>query len=162
MTKLAETLEQELGETVKLFRTMCPSMDFALLDIVHPEASKGVGVAAVAAELDISREEVMAIGDNFNDLEMLRYAGTGVVMGNADQVLRELQGIVRSARRERPHAVIDRARAGDFDCRRCNRGRYVRTFGHADGEAQGESAALARQARKNDTVTNAMRILTPM
>ena len=39
--------------------------------------------------MGISQNEVMAIGDNFNDLEMLRYAGTGVVMGNADLSLRE-------------------------------------------------------------------------
>jgi hydroxymethylpyrimidine pyrophosphatase-like HAD family hydrolase len=32
----------------------------------------------------------MAIGDNFNDLEMLQYAGTGVLMGNADESLRAL------------------------------------------------------------------------
>ena len=68
---------------------MYPAMDFALLDIIHPQASKGVGVAAAAAELGIAREEVMAVGDNFNDLEMLEFAGTGVVMANADATLRE-------------------------------------------------------------------------
>ncbi|HKP68237.1 MAG TPA: HAD hydrolase family protein, partial [Pyrinomonadaceae bacterium] len=34
-------------------------------------------------------DEVMTMGDNFNDLEMLEFAGTGVVMGNADPSLRE-------------------------------------------------------------------------
>ena len=92
MTALHESLQRELGATVKLFRTMYPKTDFALLDIVHPQASKGVGVAAAAGELGIAQHEVMAIGDNFNDLEMLHYAGTGVVMGNADASLRELEG----------------------------------------------------------------------
>ncbi|HLV81194.1 MAG TPA: HAD hydrolase family protein, partial [Chthonomonadaceae bacterium] len=37
----------------------------------------------VAARLDVAREETMAIGDHFNDLEVLRWAGVGVAMGNA-------------------------------------------------------------------------------
>jgi hydroxymethylpyrimidine pyrophosphatase-like HAD family hydrolase len=92
MTALSKILDRELGASVKILSTMYAKTDFALLDIIHPEASKGVGVAAVAKELGVSREEVMAIGDNFNDLEMLRYAGTSVVMSNADQSLRGLDG----------------------------------------------------------------------
>ena len=87
--ELAVLLQTELGETVKLLSTMYPAMDFALLDILHPHASKGAGVAAAAADLGIEREEVMAVGDNFNDLEMLEFAGTAVVMANADATLRE-------------------------------------------------------------------------
>ena len=60
------------------------SVDFTLIDVLHPEVSKGTGVAAAAAEADIARAEVMAVGDNFNDLEMLEYAGTPVLMGNAE------------------------------------------------------------------------------
>ena len=91
MTELAILLQAELGDTVKLLNTMYPAMDFALLDIIHPQASKGIGVAAVAAELGIERAGVMAMGDNFNDLEMLEFAGTSVVMANADASLRERQ-----------------------------------------------------------------------
>jgi 5-amino-6-(5-phospho-D-ribitylamino)uracil phosphatase len=97
MTELRDVLHRELGTTVKIFSTMYSKTDFALLDIVHPEASKGVGVAAVASELGITQTEVMAIGDNFNDLEMLRYAATGVVMGNADQSLLDLDGLHATA-----------------------------------------------------------------
>jgi 5-amino-6-(5-phospho-D-ribitylamino)uracil phosphatase len=91
IAELAGLLKTELGETVKLLRTMYPAMDFALLDILHPLASKGAGVAAAAAELGIAREDVMAVGDNFNDLEMLEFAGTSVVMANADASLRDRQ-----------------------------------------------------------------------
>jgi Cof subfamily protein (haloacid dehalogenase superfamily) len=85
--RLAELMRRELGESVRLLLTLYPKMDFALLDVLHPEASKGAGLAAVAAEQGLEREEVMAVGDNFNDLEMLEYAGTGVLMGNADPAL---------------------------------------------------------------------------
>ncbi len=89
MERLGEVLGEEMGGAVKLLLTLYPKMDFALLDVLHPEVSKGAGLAAVAAEQDLAREEVMAVGDNFNDLEMLEYAGTGVLMGNAEPPLRE-------------------------------------------------------------------------
>jgi 5-amino-6-(5-phospho-D-ribitylamino)uracil phosphatase len=90
MRHLSERLEEELGSGVKLLSTIYPKPDFALLDVLHPEVSKGEGCKATALEQGLSREEVMAIGDNFNDLEMLRYAGTSVLMGNADDSLRAL------------------------------------------------------------------------
>lgn len=93
MQTLETLVGRELGNDVRAFLTTYPKRDFALLDVVHPQASKGVGVAAAAAELGVTREEVMAIGDNFNDLEMLNYAGTGVVMGNADSSLHEIEGL---------------------------------------------------------------------
>jgi Cof subfamily protein (haloacid dehalogenase superfamily) len=93
MDQLEEILHAELGSTVKILGTKYLEQDFTLLDVVNPAASKGAGVAAAAAELDIDREEIMAIGDNFNDLEMLLFAGTGVVMANAPLRLREIAGL---------------------------------------------------------------------
>jgi Cof subfamily protein (haloacid dehalogenase superfamily) len=93
MAELEQTLHQELGNRVKTFRTSYPALDFTLLDMVHPEVSKGVGVAAAARELGLEREEVMAIGDNYNDLEMLQFAGTGVVMANADPEMIKTPGL---------------------------------------------------------------------
>ena len=57
--------------------------DFSLLDITSPLATKGRALAWRAEQLGIGRDEVMAIGDNFNDLEMLELAGVPVVMANA-------------------------------------------------------------------------------
>jgi hypothetical protein len=92
MGALAEKLGTELGARVKIFCTSYAQKDFSLLDIVHPEASKGAGVAAAAKELGISPMEVMAVGDNLNDLEMLEFAGTAVIMDNAEPMLRKLPG----------------------------------------------------------------------
>jgi Cof subfamily protein (haloacid dehalogenase superfamily) len=89
MERLAGEMRLELGEGVRLLLTLYPKMDFALLDVLHPEASKGAGLSAVADEQGLTSDEVMAVGDNFNDLEMLEYAGTGVLMGNAQPTLRE-------------------------------------------------------------------------
>jgi HAD superfamily hydrolase (TIGR01484 family) len=53
-------------------------------EATHPKVNKGTAVSYLAEEhLGIRAENVMAIGDNFNDLEMIEYAGIGVAMGNA-------------------------------------------------------------------------------
>jgi Cof subfamily protein (haloacid dehalogenase superfamily) len=57
--------------------------DFSLVDVTAPAATKGRALAWRAAQLGLGRDEVMAIGDNFNDVEMLEYVGTPVVMDNA-------------------------------------------------------------------------------
>ena len=87
MSRMSERLTGEIGDRIKVFNTTYRKQDFSLLDILNPKASKGVGVAAAALEYGISRDEVMAIGDNHNDIEMLLYAGTGVLMRNADASL---------------------------------------------------------------------------
>ena len=62
--------------------------NFSLLDITAPDATKGRALEWRAQQLGITRDEVMAVGDNFNDIEMLEAAGIAVVMGNAVPELR--------------------------------------------------------------------------
>lgn len=59
----------------------------AELAIMHPRSSKASGVEALAAHYGISLKQVMAIGDNYNDLEMLRAVGWGVAMGQAPEAV---------------------------------------------------------------------------
>lgn len=92
MKQLEDLLRTEMA-TVKIFCTIYPEKNFTLIDIVNASASKGAGVAAAAAEIGVQQDEIMAIGDNYNDLEMLLFAGTGVVMANAPSSLREVQGL---------------------------------------------------------------------
>ncbi len=63
--------------------------DFSLIDVTAPNATKGRALAWRAAQLGLPREEVMAVGDNFNDLEMLEFAGLPVVMANAVDGLKQ-------------------------------------------------------------------------
>lgn len=72
----------------RLLRTEYPARDFAIMDAIHIECSKGAALEHWSRLRGIASSEIMAIGDNYNDLEMLRYAGLPVVMGNADEVLR--------------------------------------------------------------------------
>jgi Cof subfamily protein (haloacid dehalogenase superfamily) len=62
--------------------TVYESRNFAMIDVINPVCSKGASLAEWAALRGVAREEVLAIGDNHNDLEMLRFAGIPVVMGN--------------------------------------------------------------------------------
>lgn len=92
MSVLQKTLESELQSRATILATIYPHLDFTLIDILPPDASKGIGVEKLAAINDFAPENVMAIGDNFNDLEMLEFAGCAVVMGNAAPELLENPG----------------------------------------------------------------------
>jgi Cof subfamily protein (haloacid dehalogenase superfamily) len=62
-----------------------------LLEAINPRVNKGEAVKYLAENiLGISKEQVMAIGDSFNDKEMLEYVGLGVAMGNAPQPVKEI------------------------------------------------------------------------
>jgi Cof subfamily protein (haloacid dehalogenase superfamily) len=63
--------------------TAYESKDFSMIDVLNPRVSKGVALAEWAALRGITREEILAIGDNHNDEEMLTFAGIPVVMENA-------------------------------------------------------------------------------
>jgi len=64
--------------------------NFALVDVIHPACSKGAALAEWATLRGLAREEVMAIGDNLNDREMLEFAGVPIVMGNSVAGLKAL------------------------------------------------------------------------
>ncbi len=64
--------------------THYPARDFSLVDVNAAGATKGGTLAAVAAHFGVARDEVFAIGDNHNDVDMLQWAGTAAVMGNSE------------------------------------------------------------------------------
>ena len=87
MRSLTESLQREArGFTVSL--TEYVHRDFSLVDVTAPNATKGHALAWRAEQLGLTRDQVMAVGDNFNDVEMLEYAGTPVLMANAVEDLR--------------------------------------------------------------------------
>ncbi len=76
------------GHRASLARTEYLEEDLALLDVLGIEATKSRALEFLAALLGITLSSTMAVGDNWNDLEMLETAGLGVIMGNADMDLR--------------------------------------------------------------------------
>ena len=89
MGDLELELKQVLGDSASVLATVYPQLDFTLLDILPFGSSKAAGLKKLVQMLGLSDENVMSVGDNFNDLEMLEYSGISVVMGNADSSLRQ-------------------------------------------------------------------------
>jgi len=71
-------------------RTEYPARDLSILDLLPPGVSKGWALERLAARLGVDRKETMAIGDNWNDVDMLEWAGQAVLMSNASQELRTM------------------------------------------------------------------------
>jgi Cof subfamily protein (haloacid dehalogenase superfamily) len=87
MRPLAELLRQD-ARAYSVLMTEYIHRDFTLVDVTAPDATKGRALAWRAEQMGLARDEVMAIGDNFNDLEMLEFAGTSVIMGNSVEELK--------------------------------------------------------------------------
>jgi Cof subfamily protein (haloacid dehalogenase superfamily) len=66
-----------------LAATVYEAKDFSMIDVIHPSVSKGAALAEWAGLRGVAPREILAIGDNHNDLEMLSFAGVPVVMGNS-------------------------------------------------------------------------------
>jgi Cof subfamily protein (haloacid dehalogenase superfamily) len=77
-----------MGNRVTVLRTEYPERDLSMIDVLNAGCSKGHALERWAAHRGFQREEVMAIGDNHNDVEMLEFAGHPVIMGNACEELR--------------------------------------------------------------------------
>lgn len=60
------------------------------LEVLNKSVSKGLAVKYLADILGIEREEVLAVGDGYNDVSMIEYAGTGVAMRNAPEGVKEI------------------------------------------------------------------------
>jgi Cof subfamily protein (haloacid dehalogenase superfamily) len=72
---------------ITVLRTEYPARDLSMIDVLHAGCSKGHALERWAAYRGYHRDEVMAVGDNHNDIEMLEFAGHPVIMGNACQEL---------------------------------------------------------------------------
>lgn len=83
MRRLFDDLQRQGGGLFSVALTEYQHRDFSLVDVVRAGVSKGTALKDWAESKGYAVGEVMAIGDNLNDLEMLEFAGTPVVMGNA-------------------------------------------------------------------------------
>ena len=77
-----------VADRVAIAVTEYESRDFSLVDVNRQGCTKGAALAEWAGARGIPRAEVMAVGDNLNDLDMLEAAGVAVVMGNAVEALK--------------------------------------------------------------------------
>jgi Cof subfamily protein (haloacid dehalogenase superfamily) len=85
---LAALAQSGLEKEITVLRTEYPIRDLSIVDVLNQGCSKGHALERWAKYRGVPRSEVMAIGDNYNDIEMLAFAGHPVIMGNASEELR--------------------------------------------------------------------------
>jgi hydroxymethylpyrimidine pyrophosphatase-like HAD family hydrolase len=89
MRQALELLEgSAIRDSITRLRTEYPARDLTILDVLNRGCSKGHALERWARHRGIAREAVMAIGDNYNDVEMLAFAGVPFIMGNASEELK--------------------------------------------------------------------------
>ncbi|MDF2723382.1 MAG: hydrolase [Paenibacillus sp.] len=79
------------------------------IDVMHPQATKGNALKLLADSLGVDRSQVMAIGNYYNDVEMLRFAGLGIAMDNSpDEVKRQADAVTASNNEDGVYAALNR------------------------------------------------------
>ncbi len=90
MREAESTLRRvQFAEEFTLAATVYEDRDFSMIDVIHARVTKGTTLAEWTANRAIAPEEILAIGDNHNDMEMLSFAGIPVVMGNCVPELKQ-------------------------------------------------------------------------
>jgi hypothetical protein len=102
---LMQAVQERLSQAafldkITVMRTQYDHRDLCILDILNRECSKGHALRRWAEHRQVPREQIMAIGDNHNDLEMLEYAGVAVVMENASEELKQNGWLVTGSNSE--------------------------------------------------------------
>lgn len=70
------------------------------LEIMSEGSTKGKAIEFLANLLNINREEIIAFGDNYNDVSMIEFVGTGVAMGNAEEDVKNIANYVTDTNSE--------------------------------------------------------------
>lgn len=75
-------------------------LSYSYAEILAKDTNKWTAVKSLADKFGISKEEIMAIGDNFNDVEMIKNAGLGVAMSNGNPVAKEVAMVIAPSNNE--------------------------------------------------------------
>ena len=87
--EVAEIFQTRLNGRVKPILVIINNGRHAFLGLSHAKVGKDLPLRYLAEQMGIQPSEILAIGDNYNDLDMLQFAGTAVVMENADEALKQ-------------------------------------------------------------------------
>lgn len=87
---MAPGMDPDGNYEIAIHRTEYPDRDLSILDILPAGCSKGVALLSIATARGIRAEQILAIGDNWNDVPMFEVAGSVLVMGNAPHDLKEV------------------------------------------------------------------------
>lgn len=99
------SLEQEMKATLENQMNVFRSEPF-FLELVPKGIDKARSLATLLKGLGISKEEMIACGDGFNDLSMIQYAGLGVAMANAQEVIKNAADYITLSNEEDGVAAV--------------------------------------------------------
>ena len=95
MAKLEQEIREYFGDQVSVFRS-----EASYLEVMPPNVSKAKGLARLLDHLHLTREQLIAFGDGFNDVPMIEFAGMGVAMANAQEPVRRVADFVTRSNEE--------------------------------------------------------------
>ncbi len=95
LLELESELKHKYGNSLNITRSK-PHY----LEVMNPLANKADALRLVARYYGIQQEEVMAVGDSYNDLAMIKWAGIGVAMGNAREEVKAAADYITSSNEE--------------------------------------------------------------
>lgn len=84
LAKVEEQLKNRFGDVLNIYRS-----EPFFLELMPHHVDKAFSLGKLLDHLGLSREQMISCGDGFNDLTMIQYAGMGVAMANAQQVVKE-------------------------------------------------------------------------
>ena len=87
--EIASIFQSRLNGQVKPILVIINNGQHAFLGLSHAKVGKDLPLRYLAKQMGIQPSEILAIGDNYNDLDMLQFVGTAVVMENADEALKQ-------------------------------------------------------------------------
>lgn len=103
LDSLAEEMRPVFGHLLHITKSKPHFLEFS-----HTLANKGDALAAVAKGYGLQREQIIAVGDAYNDLEMIDYAGLGAVVANAREEIRARADFVTLSNEEDGVAAVIR------------------------------------------------------
>ena len=95
LLKMEKELKQIYGSSLNITRSKP-----YYLEIMNPRANKAQALKMLAEHFGIEQREVMAVGDSYNDIEMIKWAGLGVAMGNAPAEVKRMADYLTSSNEE--------------------------------------------------------------
>ena len=102
MRKLKQIKNIDVLDVAHLSRKLIKSgteiipIEYFYTEITNKNVNKWGAIEFLIQKLGIKREEVVAIGDNVNDIEMIKNAGLGIIMGNSAPYIKEIADVVVS------------------------------------------------------------------
>lgn len=106
VARVKAVLVERFGEQIYLINLMVPAAGVEVLEVFDPAVNKWAGIQHVAKRHGIKGDEIIAVGDDVNDIPMLRHAGLGVAMGNAKPEVRAVAKRVIGANAEDGLAIF--------------------------------------------------------